>query len=863
MDVIEISMFENCLLTLGRPVSLLAILQAIKQGRWREEVGRIRRLYNAELKRTGSHEKARQAVEHPKKALQAVTWSGIFSRRANEALIEYSGLICADLDLVGERLAEVREKLKASPYLFALFLSPTADGLKAVFRVPRDASKHFGSFLALQKHVFELAGIQIDESGKDEARLCFVSDDPDLYINPNTQEITPVSKSNQTAQQKKNVEHLGKPSKAEIREMLRFIPKRPEYDDWIKVVAAVGDVVGDTISLADAIGLLCEWSPEEEEGEYAYKLRKGLEHVTVGTLFFLAMQQGWTGPKNPYHSQGAAAAQQFGEEKKKERPDLRGGSVCPSSNAEAQGEVSDAETIKRLAMMSVLDYERCRAAEAEKLGWRVGLLDRLVNAERLLFNPVSDALQGVAVTLKDVEPWPEAVNGADVLKAISDRIGHYMVMPPGAADVCALWCAHTHCFKSFQKSPRLNISAPTEECGKSTLRNCVSLFCARAKRTDNMTTAVMFRLVSGHSATILADECDKWLFTNEELLGLVQSGHEKGGTVMRCEGDSNELREFGCYAPFVLAAIGTLPSQLHGRSIRVRLERARIKEMEERSVFDFEHVEHETELNRKLARFISDNRERIQSCDPKLPAHLFNRIADNWRPLFKIAEAAGGNWPKRCADVLVNLTTREDERENLRVMLLTDIKQVFTLERMFSKDLVEHLTELKERPWPEVCHGKPITQNWLARNLAPFDIRPKNVRVDDVQAKGYEVEDFKDAFERYIPSSPGAGVFHPSHRPNARENAQNASVPKNNVGTDEKDASYIGEWDGGTAKKGGVGPNEHINTDSGGQSGQKPTPATPPEQPKSQPKAAASTASVPVPPAVSPIVGDEFGVGRL
>jgi len=114
-----------------------------------------------------------------------------------------------------------------------------------------------------------------------------------------------------------------------------------------------------------------------------------------------------------------------------------------------------------------------------------------------------------------------------------------------------------------------------------------------------------------------------------------------------------------------------------------------------------------------------------------------------------------------------------------------------------------------------------------------------------------------------IQTERGGGVFHPSHCPNARENAQNASVPKNNVGTDEKDASYIGEWDGGTAKKGGVGPNEHINTDSGGQSGQKPTPATPPEQPKSQPKAAASTASVPVPPAVSPIVGDEFGVGRL
>ena len=181
---------------------------------------------------------------------------------------------------------------------------------------------------------------------------------------------------------------------------------------------------------------------------------------------------------------------------------------------------------------------------------------------------MATTLQGTAVKLADVEPWPEPVNGAEILDAIAKRFDHYAVLPEGAADMLALWCAHTHVFKLFQKSPRLYISAPTEECGKSTLLNCASLFCARAKRTDNMTTAVMFRLVAGHSPTILADECDKWLFTNGELVGLVQSGTEKGGTVMRCEGDSNDLREFGCYAPFALAAIGKLPSQLHSRSIR-------------------------------------------------------------------------------------------------------------------------------------------------------------------------------------------------------------------------------------------------------------------------------------------------------
>jgi putative DNA primase/helicase len=433
-----------------------------------------------------------------------------------------------------------------------------------------------------------------------------------------------------------------------------------------------------------------------------------------------------------------------------------------SENSPQTGDKTDEETLQRLAALPTLEYERVREAEAEKLECRVAILDSLVHAKRLLMRPPSDGagLQGTAVKLVDVEPWPESVNGAETLDAIAKRFEDYVMLPEGAADMLPLFCAHTHMFKLFQKSPRLYISAPMEECGKSTLRNCTSLFCARGKRTDNMTTAVMFRLVSGHSPTILADECDKWLFTNEELLGLVQSGHEKGAVVIRCEGDSNDLREFGCYAPFVLAAIGKLPSQLHSRSIVIRLSRARGEEIKKRLLFDFEHVEYETELNRKLARWIADNRDRIAACKPKLPEHLFNRIADNWRPLFRIAEVAGGDWPKRCAGALVKLTTREDERESLRVMLLADIQQVFTPERIFSKDLVEGLAELKERPWPEICRGKPITERWLARNLADFGIHSKTLRIGDERAKGYERADFDEVFDRYLPErgdTPGKG----------------------------------------------------------------------------------------------------------
>jgi putative DNA primase/helicase len=366
------------------------------------------------------------------------------------------------------------------------------------------------------------------------------------------------------------------------------------------------------------------------------------------------------------------------------------------------GEDDDA-AIARLAALKLEEYERVRIDEAKKLKFRPSFLDKLVRAQRLLMHPRSeiDNLQGIAVHLEDVKPWPDPVDGAEILNVIAARFGHYAVLPEGAADTLALWDAHTHMFKRFQKSPRLYISAPTEECGKSTLLNCSSLFCARAKRTDNMTTAVMFRLVTGHSPTILADECDKWLFSNLDLVGIVQSGAEKGGTVMRCEGDSNDLREFGCYAPFALAAIGKLPSQLHSRSIVIRLERAKREEMKNRARFDFDKVEY--------------------------------------------------------------------EKENLRVMLLADIQQIFAgewppppldqspqpIEQAFSKDLIELLAAMKDRPWPDINYGKPISQRWLAVNLSSFGIQSHNIRNGKEQFRGYDREQFDKVFDRYISENAG------------------------------------------------------------------------------------------------------------
>lgn len=81
----------------------------------------------------------------------------------------------------------------------------------------------------------------------------------------------------------------------QIRSMLSHVPTSPPYDEWIKVIASVSSEV-DTSTAAH---LLCEWSPEQKQGEYLEKLHSGLSQVGIGTLIQMAIDGGWQFPPDP------------------------------------------------------------------------------------------------------------------------------------------------------------------------------------------------------------------------------------------------------------------------------------------------------------------------------------------------------------------------------------------------------------------------------------------------------------------------------------------------------------------------------------------------------------------------------------
>ena len=162
------------------------VLRGIKRGEFQKgEVLEIR-------------DQRRQGKEygHLKRNLSGFTPSGTFSNlRREENLLSYSKILVLDIDKLSKRkLSEVKSKAKGDDYTYAVFESPSGTGLKILVKVDSEAILHKIAFQGAKDYYESLLGVEIDKSGKDITRFCFVSYDPDLYLNKDSKEFEIVKK---------------------------------------------------------------------------------------------------------------------------------------------------------------------------------------------------------------------------------------------------------------------------------------------------------------------------------------------------------------------------------------------------------------------------------------------------------------------------------------------------------------------------------------------------------------------------------------------------------------------------------------------------------------------------------------------
>jgi hypothetical protein len=673
-EQIQVSTVTSAIDTVPRDYDAGKVIEVIRTGgkEVRGRVELIRETTQRELAINSDAKRAKVAAAELKKQLPAVLWSGTFTKRANDALVQHSGLLCADLDSLNGELANVREKLSESPHLWTLFKSPSGDGLKAVFRVPADKARHAGSFRAVEQHVKQLTGVQIDQACSDVARLCFLSHDPELIYKEDARAIEP--------------------------------PPEPEKPRPIN---------NGTVNLSER------------------------QRIATGLLRDIDWQS-----------------------------ETSGFVACPGKHLHTTGDSErDCEiNLDKVPTVHCFHNSCCGIRECVNYTLR-SLIGR---AEYVA--PTNTAKVG---TLKEAVT-PRALSA--LLEAVEGFLRRYVVFQyPEQAEVCALWALHTWAFDAFDYTPYLSVFAAEKRSGKSRLLEVLSLLARNARLTSGSSSAALIRSVDeDNPPTILLDEVDAIYSKKndaeaENTRQFLNAGFRRGAKFLRCvgQGGAMEVKEFPAFCPKALSGIGRcLPDTVLDRSLPVELVRQSREDRAER--FREREAEAKVETIRaELETWVEQPGliDTLRDARPALPEELTDRQQDYCEPLLAIADMAGGDWPGRSRVALIKLCSQEEDA-SLGVKLLADIKGIFDSKGTGKLHTIDILTALvaieDDRPWAtwwldDLKHDKPEKPaSRLSKLLKPYGtkqqpIKSRPIRLSDKVARGYEIDDFKHAFERYLP----------------------------------------------------------------------------------------------------------------
>ena len=208
-------------------LELSLILDQIRMGKFKAQILRLR-----ELVRQGKTDE----YNDQKRLLPGFTPSGLFKGgRKLQHLKEYSGVIVLDLDdLSQDQLVAARSRVEELKFTYGCFISPGGKGLKILVRVFSRPVLHKQAFNQVKDFYERELNVLIDPSGKDVTRLCFVSWDELLYLNPSS------------AIFKTYINVV----EEDIDMIVRQIEKKKlditvDYDTWIRIGFALTDALGE------------------------------------------------------------------------------------------------------------------------------------------------------------------------------------------------------------------------------------------------------------------------------------------------------------------------------------------------------------------------------------------------------------------------------------------------------------------------------------------------------------------------------------------------------------------------------------------------------------------------------------------
>jgi Protein of unknown function (DUF3631) len=461
-------------------------------------------------------------------------------------------------------------------------------------------------------------------------------------------------------------------------------------------------------------------------------------------------------------------------ERKQERDDRL-------ARQEAERARKEAERIER---EQEARRKKCEAAFSE-----IAALPRMTHAARLqeaakrLGEDFEDLLEEFEVYFaarsipKELEPWPEPVDTAELLAEIEAKFRRYVVVSDAIAAVTALWVPFTYVVEIAVHAPKLLFHFPEKDAGKTTALGVLRHMIQRPYTAVEATGAAVFRIVDRLKPALLLDEADKLFQRNTVLAHIINASWTNGGQRIPRVGPDGVVVEYDPYGTQAIAMKGlNMPDTTLSRCIPCMIWPKLPTEVAE----DFNFVDDEEfrTIRRKLARWTMDNAAALRDANPESAPGFNNRIKMNWKTLLAIADLAGSKWSKRARAAALELREEDGSEPTDGVKAVMAMEQLLrNREVITSAEVCRVLTADPTSEWCDFRSKGPISQTQFAALLRPYGIYTvllHPTKRAGLSRHGYRAAQFKNVWARLLQKS--------TEEPNIRTFGAQSKAPETSKG---------------------------------------------------------------------------------
>lgn len=167
----------NSIIPKPNPKDVLYYLERIRSGAVKKQISEIRLITDKD-----------ERNDLKRKILSNVTFGGTFSTRNKASCKSGSGLCILDFDHLSD-VELIKNELRQIKYCFAAWISPSGDGIKALFRINEVTNPD--EYTAIYKQIVLDFNFNVDAAGQEISRMCYESYDPDIYVNTDAEIYQP------------------------------------------------------------------------------------------------------------------------------------------------------------------------------------------------------------------------------------------------------------------------------------------------------------------------------------------------------------------------------------------------------------------------------------------------------------------------------------------------------------------------------------------------------------------------------------------------------------------------------------------------------------------------------------------------